>query len=457
MPTANQISNLDFANNLVLNGLNMDDKTSMVYDLSNGYNTLDLLISMINKQKSTQVTGQDGKYQKPIYGTSRVISQIASNSTSGSNLIVNFVDPTYNLFRVGDTVMDSSANNVKGRVISHAPGTITLELAPNSGLSSWNTSTNFIAGMYAKVLFDSSINRGSTGKATLYEYPQYVYNYTAISRETETIFRRDMSQTWPKFKGDFWWSAQDEITVARFARSREYKYWFSERGQINAALGGTVNYNGGLKWAIKDAERGGVYRPLTNVMTQGNFETFIQDIANKQTNSSVELTLLMGRGALATIQSFTSPFIQFGGNANTFGGTEVKGLDVKKYTIAGVNCNFVMAPIFNDTTMFPETSTIAGVTGTRMSNTIVAIDTSMYEAVGGGMLPAMEKIYFGDEEIVYGYVPGLIGSGVKGASDLLRSGRIFGASDRDAVSLEIYSDDGIDVIATKMGWMELAY
>ena len=66
MPTPNQISNLPFENNLVLNGLNMDDKTAMVYDLSNGYNTLDTLMSMVNNGKSTQVVGLDGKIQKPF-------------------------------------------------------------------------------------------------------------------------------------------------------------------------------------------------------------------------------------------------------------------------------------------------------------------------------------------------------------------------------------------------------
>lgn len=460
MPTPNQISNLPFENNLVLNSLNKDDKTAMVYDLSNGYNTLDTLMSMIQKGKSTQVVGLDGKIQKPLYGRSRVIAQIASNSASGSNLIVNFNDPTYNLFRVGDTVMDSSANNIKGRVIAKQPGQITLQLAPNAGVSSWNASVHFIAGMYAKALFDSSVNRGSGGKETLYEFPSYDYNFTAVTRETVEIFRNDMAQTWVEFQGKYWWSAQDQIAVQRMARSCEYKYWFSERGQINDAGGsGQINYNGGLKWAIKDPVRGGVYRPLTNAMTQGDFETFLADIGNLQTNPTVPLTLLMGRGALQTIQSFgsISNSIQYSGQTNTFGGSSVEGLNVMQYSIAGVKCNFILAPIFNDTQFFPEASTIPGVNGTRMSNTIVAIDPSNYEVLGGGMRPAMEKIYFGDEEYIYGYIPGLIGNGARTKSNVFTSGDVLAVNSRDAVTLEIYTNSGIDVIANKMGWMELAY
>lgn len=458
MPTPNQISNLAFENNLVLNSLNMDDKTAMVYDLSNGYNTLDTLMSMMNKGKSTQVEGLDGKIEKPLYGRSRVISQIASNSASGTNLIVNFNDPTYNLFRVGDTVMDSSANNIQGRVISSAPGTITLQLAPNTGISSWNTSTHFIAGMYAKALFDSSVNRGSTGRRTLYEFPAYDYNYTSVTRETVEIFRADMAKTWVKYQGKYWWSAQDEIAVQRMARSCEYKYWFSNRGQVQDANGaGTVNYNGGLKWAIKDALRGGIYRPLTNVMGQGDFENFLMDVGNRQTNPNVKLTLLVGRGALATIQRFTAPYVQFAGTTNTFGGSSVQGLNVMQYTFGGVAVDLIQAPIFNDTDFFPETSTISGVTGTRMSNTIVAIDASQYEVLGGGTRPAMEKIYFGNEEYIYGYIPGLIGNAGTAKSNVFQSGNIMAANDRDAVTLEIYTNSGIDVIANKMGWMELAY
>jgi len=45
MQTLNQLSTLPFENNLVLNGLNLDDKSSMVYDFSNGWNVLDLIVS----------------------------------------------------------------------------------------------------------------------------------------------------------------------------------------------------------------------------------------------------------------------------------------------------------------------------------------------------------------------------------------------------------------------------
>jgi hypothetical protein len=191
-------------------------------------------------------------------------------------------------------------------------------------------------------------------------------------------------------------------------------------------------------------------------MTQEDFENFISAIADRQASTNVELTFLVGRSALRQIQQFTTPFIQYGGKDNTFGGATVEGLDVRQYNVAGIACKFIMAPILNDHDSFPDLSTIPGILGTKMQNTMVALDTAMYESVGGGQLPAMEKIYFGEEEYIYGYVPGLIGKAGIDPSNVLKSGQILATNDKDAVSLQLYTDAGIDIMANRMGWLELA-
>jgi len=454
--TANQLSQLDFSNNLILNQLNMDDKSALVYDYSNGYNVIDFMVT--RNAKPRRIVGLNGVFSKPIMGTSQVIAQVTSTVLiSPIRLRVNFVDPTYDLFRLRDTVSDGTANNYQGRVIEHNPGYIVLEPAPP--ITAWNTSIHFVANSYATSLFNSSENRGSVGTESLYEYPKYVSNQTSITRESVEIFRRDMSQTWAKFKGDFWASAQDELAMKRFARELEFKAIFSKYGTItNSPVGGAVNYSMGLKDAILNQERGGIYTPLTSAMTQASFENFIGQVADRQSATRTELTLIVGRGALNRIQGFVSPYIQFAGKANTFGGETVKGIDVYTYSVSGVTCNFIMAPVLNDKERFPTATTAAGLAGnSRMQYTIIALDTNDYESVDGVSLPAMEKCYFGDQEIVYEYMRGVgIGKSFVPNSGAASYGAFGGpVSDRDAISFQIYSDCAYDFMANRMGWLEL--
>lgn len=460
MPTPNQLS-LTFENNLVLNGINSPEKTPLVYDLSNGYNTLEMLM-YLKDQKSTKIVGMDGKISKPVMGVERVVAQVATvTTTSNTALTLTFTDPNYNLFRLGETVTDGTAANNLGRVTSVAPGTIVLEPAGNAVTAGgWNSVTSpFAAGTYAFSAFNSSGNRLSNGTVSMYETPYYVDDYTAVIRESIQIASRDMFQTYAKVneKDGFWWSAQDKMAINRFIRQKCNRAYLSQGGNIaNSTYQGAVNYTVGLKAAIQDPIRGGVYQALTNPMTQGDFENFISQISDRQAVSNTHLTLLMGRGALRQIQSFVSPYIQYGGDTNTFGGKEVKGLDVKKYNIAGISCDFIMDPVLNDVYSYPAASTVPGISyGTRFQHTMVALDLSDYESIGNGtMLSAIEQIHFRDT--IYGYVPGLIGNDSINASNVFTSGNIFAANDRDGVTLHLYEDSGWSFIANRMGWMELA-
>jgi hypothetical protein len=449
--TLNQISRLPFENNLILNGLSKDDKATTVFDFSGGYNVVDLIVSKVSS--SRQIMGKDGIFSKPIMGQSVVQAIVATSAINGSNqLVLTFTDNTYDKFRVTEVVGDGSANDSLGRVAVSAAGTITLDLAPP--LTSWNLTNNFPAGSYVTSLWNSQTNRGSGAMSSLYEYPEYVSNQTSIMRENVSLDRRDASQTWVEFQGDYWYSAQDMIMMKRIARSMEYRALFSHMG-----TNGGVNYSMGLKSSIKNAARGGVYKGLANLPTQADFESFLNDIADRQNASDVEINMLVGRGLLNRIQNFTSQYITYAGQANTFGGSGVNGLDVRKYAINGVSVNLIHAPILNDRIRFPGLSTISGAGNfTRMQYTGIVLDMNGYDAVGGGTLPAMEKTYFGEEEMMYYYVPGVIGSSLKGGSgEMLRNGDFaLAVNHNDAVTTGFYTDCAFDFMSNRMGWMELA-
>lgn len=445
--TLNQVSQLDFQNNLVLNALGKDDKAAAVYDLSGGYNVIDFLVTRGAPARS--IDGADGVFYKPIMGSSTPTASILS--VTGTNpMVVTFSDPSFDKFRLKEVIGDGSAAMNMGRVIAKAPGQVTIE--PVSGAT---TVSGFTAGSFAVSMFPASGTRFSSGMESLYEYPKYLKNQTSITRESLSLARRDMSKTWVEYAGGMWYTAQEPLTVKRFARNLERKAIWSKFGNTTSSLEGNVAYSQGLREAILDSERGGVYMPLSGSMTQGQFESWIGRIADRKNSPRYSVTIGCGRGFLNWIQSYTSPYIQYAGRNNTFGGETVEGLDVYSYSINGVNVNLVMIPFFNDRDMFPAFSTVSGLGNfTRMQYTAIALDTDMYESVDGKMLPSMEKVYFGSEEVIYGYIPGLIGSSLTG-STTLRTGNILATNDKDGVTMEIYSDCAYDFMSYRMGWAEI--
>lgn len=454
MPTANQLSSLPFQNNVILNGLNKPDNSALVYDLTGGYNVIDFMVT--RNSPSRQISGMDSVFKKPIMGRSDYGVQVASNSASGNALVIVFSDPTFNAFRISEVIGDGTAANNQGRVIAASAGTVTVESV--SGATSVPT-TSFAAGTFATRMFQASVNRGSTGITSLYEDPTYVYNQTAIVRESLDLYRRDFFSTWVEYNGKYWIHAQEPITMKRFARGLERKAIWGKLGQntTSAPGGGTVNYSMGLKDSILDPQRGGVYMPLTSTMTQGQFENWLGQIADRKNSTRYKVKLGCGRGFLSWVQGFVRPYIQYGGSLNTFNVKTSEGLDAWMYNFNGIEVELILIPMFNDREMWPAYSTAPGLGNfTRMEYTAIAFDSDNYQSIGAGMLPAMEKCYFGAQETVYSYIPGVIGSNLRGSDSAIVSGDLtMACSDKDAVSIQIYSDVAYDFMSYRMGWAEL--
>ena len=67
---------LNFEQSLLANALNQPDKSQYVYNLTNGYNTLDLFMS--NRAKPRQVVGDGGEFQKAVLGSNAVTGVVSS-------------------------------------------------------------------------------------------------------------------------------------------------------------------------------------------------------------------------------------------------------------------------------------------------------------------------------------------------------------------------------------------
>lgn len=473
MITANEIGTLDFANNALLNSLNKPDKSEAVWDLSN-INIMDLIISRNQATRRTQ--GKDGYFQKGIMGNPIVNNVVATVTLNGANLDLTLQDPAYNAFLIGDTITDATAAMNMGTVISCAPGILTIEPAGNTVNTGFSSSLHFVAGTSTLKLFNTSAIRESDAAGSRYYYPEYIDNQTAVHRVNKYIESNDMFQTWPKTiktypnpdgGGDFWYSTIDKSMANDIAVEQEMRAIFGQYSSYNG-LGGKKNYSRGFKASVLDPKRNGTYRSWSNLFTESQFIDFISESASKQSMASTTHKLIVGRGALQRIQSFSSTGgqIQQIGKLNTIGGAEVKGLNSYEYGIAGFNVQLIMHPLLNNTDFWNQTSTIAGTNGLpRMAFTMMMIDEGMYSPVGSpnDILPAMEKVYYPigmDNEEVYYYTPGVIGSNLQGAD--IPEGSMFGGqmklavTQKPGVTFGYISNFCYDFMTQRSGWAELA-
>tara|TARA_R110000765_G_scaffold239007_1_gene341651 strand:- start:53 stop:553 length:501 start_codon:yes stop_codon:yes gene_type:complete len=164
----------------------------------------------------------------------------------------------------------------------------------------------------------------------------------------------------------------------------------------------------------------------------------------------------MGRGMMQHIQrTFTDGYIVNAGSMNTFGGSEVKGIDVRTYAIAGVEVAMVELPVLNDTEFFPELTSVSGLSNPyRQQHTLFALDLDPIEVKGGGLAPAIEKIYRGPSEFYAGYIKGMADAGVPTAENF-KDYSVDIVSSVDAHRCDVMADNGIDMIGKFCGMIEL--
>lgn len=429
------ISPLPLANSLISATLNDRNPMDLVTDISRGYNTPFLsIVSALNGWSSKRIDTL--KYEFTTLGNLSVAATIQVNALVGLNLVLTLQDPTYKNFRVGDLVMDSEM--IKGKVISVSAGSLTIEAAGTVLVAA----THFTAGMTCKVIGDASIKSSSKGKTSLYVTPVPDYNFPSITRDSQYIDLKDMISTYPKFKGEFWWFAQEHLMLQNFARQLEQKWIYSDRAQITGQ-DGEYYLNGGFVWSVKN--RGGVYLKSPNIIDQSTWDDLIYQVSVKRASGSQDLVCLHGRAAKHEIDKFLGLTIQYSGKNNTFGGDGVKGFSVKEYSIGSTNISFIYLPILDNPVFNPEVCTLANATGTRGSNSFFLMDKNALVGVGGGSSPVVELFHYG-QEMYYGHIKGLAsaGSSSNGSNYMNPSDTVI-SSDVAGMSAHAMVDNGINI------------
>lgn len=450
MSTQNQIG-LNFDNLLQLNEINRPDKEQKPFNQSGGQSVLDFIITKNAKARRTY--GARGEFEVPIIGDTNRVAEVSSNAIVGTDLRVNFVDTTEERFRVGEVLMDGSAGRFTGRVISKGAGFVILKKTPD--ILAWNTAIHFVTGSFTTDGWVAAPGRSLAGPTSLFNVPKYVKFRTSAIRDAITLNREDFTDTYINPETGMFALSQVDYMLERIENAKEMKALYSKFGS-QLEQDGEVSYSEGFFESVKKAETGGIYRPIGNEYTLDDFEEFSGAIADRRNEQKTRLSFLMGRHGLRVIQNFPkiSDAVKFTGIENTFGGVKVEGYDVYNYSFAGISCEFGILPTLNNVRKFPTQSSVTS-KGTREQYTIICIDTGYRPTKEGTIVPAVEKIYFGDREETMGHVRGSVASFAMGGVGA-QTGNINGANSSNSVTIDYESNCAYRWLPYYMGLMEIS-
>lgn len=436
-----------------------------VMDLDRDWNTgyVMNLIEASNRGGSFGISGPEGKLITMIQPRQEVVQLISSTSQSGTNLVINFADPTYTGFRVKDMVTDDPGSN-KGQVVSVAPGTITI--APATNPTTLTNGSQFVAGRYCVMLYDASGNFNSTGKTRLFKDRVPRYNYTAVQRDTTQIARREKFNSFMHNGVAYYWHDQEVQMLKRQMRSYVNKIIFSDPGVFNSQIEGATNQTEGLRAAIKN--QGGLFVSSTAPLSQAAFESYFDFVASAYAAQSQEYWILCGREAWGAISAFYVNQLTYTVGNKMENGTALN-FDVPEITIKGITLKVLVASVFNDTTQWPALSSIPGINGTIKGNSFCIVNMTEVPATdGSGLISPMRKFHFssdpitgtGDgrsnnEETLYRIIPGMtgLGSGNMTGPTVYNNYQLT-ASSVDGAQGEVLMDNGVDFQADRWVWWE---
>ena len=464
MATFAQNSPLPVNQNLTLRQLADRNDFKNVYDLSGGYAKFSMIVRALNIPFGGSKRFDTDKYEKAVMGRGHVIGQsdlsnnppvVSGNLVKVSILPQGTPPVAYNNFRVGDKVVGDDFD-YQGKVVgTSVNGSIVeLEIEP-IGTTTALLQVALSTASWLKVFSDSSPNFYSDGKSPLREFPELMYNYASIKRDTHMASRRENTASRVYSNGDYWGDSQLDFMVDRFLRGQEKDMLFSNLAQWDSQVGGESDSNGGVRYSI--IHRGGEYLPLTSAITESQFENFLINTYNRKAGRKGPMYMFMGAGMKHHIQkNFTQGFIEAAGSENTFGGAGVEGIDVDMYAVAGTKFKFVDLDVLNDIEFFPEQTSIAGLSNRyKQQHTTFVLDLEDIPIKGGsGKAPAIESIHRGDSEFYCGYLKGLDQAGIPTVENF-KDYAMDTVTSVDASRCDVMADNGIDMIGKFSGMIEL--
>jgi hypothetical protein len=444
--------------NLIANGLSVINDVKQVIDVSGGYQKPIAGIAAAFMKAygqdftKTKISSIDQRRTIAVLGDTTVSPQIASSQLVGANLVINFSDPTFQLFSPSELLMDTFTQ-AQGRVLSVAPGTVTI--APHGG-SPFNVATEFLAGGYVTTLGSRSTTRNSTSISVPFADPNTDFNYTSLIRVKTELARRDMmSGNVLHYKGGMWYlSAEAEmLKKLNFYVDRSM---LVDKRSFDAPS--NTYSNGGLEWLI--ANRGGLNVSLTSNYTVANYQDAIYQIQTTNQGGTPDIWCLCGTQFLFDMQDNVRNINNVrliaeykpGKNPYKVNGVSIN-VNVMEYSFLGATVKFVVGPALDHQEFWKgATSQITG--KLKKSSTAYWLNLAPLEAVGGGSVSPLEIIWAqgpnGNTPFGYGYINGTIKdfngtlTGQLQQNSISMNTPLFSSSDIDGMTAYAFADIGLD-------------
>lgn len=428
-----------------------------VADLARGYARPLQLIDALNPQGSFSIEDPEGKLRVGFYPRQEVVGTVDTVTQNGVNLDITWTNPNYEGFRPKVIVQDS--NHWQGIVVSVSPGAMTIAPSTNPA-GALDATLHFVAGRSVNTLSSGSGNFNSTGLINLYKEPDFRYNYSAVSRESHTVARREKFQSFEFDKVVMSYTMSEIQMIQRFMKNKVKNMLYSAPGTFNSSEGATNQYEG-LRLAVFN--QGGRFISVPALPSTADVISDLDFMASQDPAMEQNFLWIMGRRMWAHINTiFGGTNIQYTVSKAVINGNQLN-FDIPQVTINGITVKVMVLGLFDDKVTFPTISSVPGA-GLKESNTYAMLNLApISDAVTGGLVPSVRKFHFaasnitGGAETLYVYVPGMVPPGNSNANGGTSMGKYnLGTSTIDGGSFQILEDGGIDFTADGCVWRELS-
>lgn len=303
-----------------------------------------------------------------------------------TQLVLQFTDTTYKGF-INDLTVQST-NGTFGKVLSWAPGQITIGLIYSVTGNATFQAADFAAGTGVSARTDVS---GANSKTKQYNQRNPLQQSNVIGKQRYTYIaeRENLGiQTAIEWKGQEYWAYSGlDLSIQDYKNQRELGLLY------NPFVNVEDNWmSGGFQWQMANQGSG-----LSTYGGTVTLDLFTQLIEEKQAQgySPKEYVVLYGSSFMASFQTNVVPnFVQTAGKNNVIGGAEVKAINAMEWSTLGCNFKFISYPLLNaaEANML-QLSTFGKL---KSSYSAIFLDTSKVQT-SNGMRPWVDRYYFGHD------------------------------------------------------------
>ena len=345
------------------------------------------------------------EYRESYIGDDELVAEIQATAVIGNTLVIDLQPingQPVEFFRDGSVVF-GDREQIQGIVVSNSPGQIVIEPS-GDGVTIQQLNSSFIVGGDVNYLGIYKQYRNSSGVNGLNRVPEIQMNYLSLMREGAAWNRVDMHKARVSFQDGFWVNGQVTSNLDRMLKAIERSWFWG----IPEAPNNDFSRNGGVDWAIR--QRGGTVYQFAGLPTEDEFNDWLKQCFYKRPGYIRLKKLYMGNALYMHINRFfsTNYITQIVQTDPMSARTGERNENINMYKVGGFEVELVTnLTMFQELDYRKQPTTLAGLTGMRKEWSCYLIDQDPIEIDGGGTVPAIEKLHWGESPFYIGRSTGI--------------------------------------------------